>query len=97
MRNNIKDDIIKKFRLQPHPEGGYFREVYRSKELFQVKNRERNISTAIYYLLEGNDFSAFHRIKSDEIWHFYGGDILEIVEITPKGKLINHLFLRCNQ
>lgn len=91
MKSKIKDDIIKKFRLQPHPEGGFFREVYRSKEVLQKEGSERNISTAIYYLLEGKDFSAFHRIKSDEIWHFYSGATLEIVEINPKGKCINHL------
>jgi len=91
MRSRIKEDIIKKFHLQPHPEGGFYREVYRSEEVFQKGNRERNISTAIYYFLEGKDFSAFHRIKSDEIWHFYSGATLEIVEINPQGKLVNHL------
>ncbi len=87
---------IKKLKLAPHPEGGWFKEVYRSPE---VVNREalpprfsgsRNFSTAIYYLLEEGDFSAFHRIKSDEIWHFYDGLTMEIIEINATGKLTIH-------
>jgi len=48
----------------------------------------RNYSTTIYFLIEKNNFSAFHRIKSDEVWHFYEGDALEVVEIDLNGKLI---------
>ena len=77
-------DWIKKLELQPHPEGGYFKEVYRSDELASKEalpdsfGGDRNFSTAIYFLLEAHDFSAFHRIKSDEIWHFYSGTSLRI-------------------
>jgi len=91
MKKKTKEDIIKSFDLQPHPEGGYFKETFRSKGSMEVNGKSRNISTAIYYLLAENDFSAFHRIKSDEIWHFYAGEILEIVEITPERSLIKHL------
>ena len=84
---------IKKLQLQKHPEGGWFREIYRSPEIVQVYHAkrkstvERNVSTSIYYLLEGNDFSAFHRIKSDETWHFYiGTSAIEILMIE-KGEL----------
>ncbi|MCE4566872.1 cupin domain-containing protein [Maribellus sp. CM-23] len=70
---------IEKLGLARHPEGGWFKEVYRSEEqmlpdpaCFQQRG-ERNVCTSIYYLLEGDDFSAFHRIKSDEIWHYYTG------------------------
>ncbi|MCK3684902.1 cupin domain-containing protein [Maribellus sp. YY47] len=70
---------IEKLDLERHPEGGWFKEVYRSEDLmfpdpacFQP-NVRRNICTSIYYLLEGSDFSSFHRIKSDEIWHYYTG------------------------
>ena len=66
---------INQLKLKTHPEGGYFREIYRSPEHYEkMPSRytgSRNFSTSIYYLLEGNQFSAFHRIQSDEIWHFY--------------------------
>lgn len=88
---NSKTAIIAKFGLTPHPEGGYFKETYRSDALTSSDGKERNVSTAIYYLLEGDDFSAFHRIQSDEMWHFYSGDTLEIVEITTDGVLKHHL------
>ena len=74
--------IIKKLNLKRHPEGGYFKEIYRCDELIQKEslpnryNSHRNFSTSIYYLLQNNDFSAFHRLKSDEIWHFYKGSPL---------------------
>ena len=72
--------VIQKLELLPHPEGGYFRETYRSEgsisqsELGNAFDGDRNYSTCIYFLLEANDFSAFHRIKQDEIWHFYHGE-----------------------
>ena len=75
---------ITHLHLQPHPEGGYFRETYRSDERIPASaistgfSGFRSISTAIYYLLERGDFSAFHRIKSDECWHFYAGQTLLI-------------------
>ncbi len=79
---------IEKLKLEKHPEGGWFKEVYRSDEKISEDGLpdyfagSRNISTSIYYLLEGKDFSAFHRIKSDEIWHFYtGNSALEILWI----------------
>ncbi len=70
---------IDKLDLQKHPEGGWYREVYLSEDVIPQTGLpvgftgERSFSTSIYYLLEGNDFSAFHRIKSDEVWHYYGG------------------------
>lgn len=72
------------FDLRRHPEGGSFVETYRS----QIKMDERSAATAIYFLLEENDFSAFHRLRSDEIWHFYLGGPLKIIEIDLHGKLI---------
>jgi len=88
---------IKNLNLQAHPEGGWFKETYRSKETIgkeALPERfpgSRNFSTAIYYLLEKGDLIAFHRIKSDELWHFYDGDGLEIIEITPSGELKKHI------
>jgi uncharacterized protein len=79
---------IKALELQKHPEGGWFKEVYRSEGVIPFNgqssefNGDRNYSTSIYYLLEGTDFSAFHKIKSDELWHFYEGNSpVEIVQI----------------
>jgi predicted cupin superfamily sugar epimerase len=81
---------ISHFALLPHPEGGYYKETYRSKEKFNTISNEfpsgRNYSTAIYYLLESGDFSGFHKIRSDECWHYYAGDSLLIHIIYPEGK-----------
>jgi predicted cupin superfamily sugar epimerase len=82
---------IEKLRLEPHPEGGYFRQTYRS-EVSLAKSAlpagfggARAASTAIYFLLEGEEFSAFHRLRSDEMWHFYVGDPLIVHVIDPNG------------
>lgn len=79
--------FIKTLNLLPHPEGGYYKETYRSAESIPLKHGKRNHSTAIYFLIEHNNFSAFHKIKSDELWHFYAGDVLEVIEITNSGEL----------
>ena len=73
---------VKKLELKPHPEGGWFRESYRAAGLVAG----RNYSTAIYFLLEGRQFSALHRIKSDEGWHFYAGQTLAIHSIDAGGR-----------
>lgn len=87
-----KADLIKKFNLLPHPEGGYYKETYRSAGFFETAAQQfpnnRNYCTAIYFLIEPGNFSALHRIKSDEIWHFYEGDALEVIEIDLQGNLI---------
>lgn len=79
--------LVNQLQLEPHPEGGYFKETYRSdlKSGFDGFQGERNVSTGIYFLLEANDFSAFHRIKSDEMWHFYEGHTLEVHMILDDG------------
>ncbi len=65
--------------LKPHPEGGYYKEFYRADEeismqaLPQRYQGNRSFCTSIYYLLQGNDYSAFHRLKSNELWHYYAG------------------------
>jgi uncharacterized protein len=79
--------------LTKHPEGGYFREVYRSDEIISKKGLPerytsfRPFSTSIYFLLESHEFSAFHRLKSDEVWHFYCGSSITIYVINPRGDL----------
>lgn len=70
--------LIDQLGLLPHPEGGYYRETYRSKAKVSVQAGCRDACTAIYYLLGGNDYSAWHRIASDELWHFYAGSALSI-------------------
>ncbi len=74
--------LIRQLGLQAHPEGGFYKETYRSDQLVETgQNKSRNISTAIYFLLEKEDRSLFHRIQSDELWFFHQGEPLEIVWI----------------
>lgn len=91
------NDWIDKLHLAAHVEGGAFREIYRS-ELMLPKGvltpehgGDRNAVTSIYFLLQYGDFSAFHRIASDEIWHYYDGGSLCVYEIDADGVLIKHL------
>lgn len=78
-------ELIQQFNLSKHPEGGYFREVYRSKNNCTIgpSGDVKSWLTDIYFLLTGNDISRFHRVKHDEIWHFYEGDPLVLTEIYP--------------
>ena len=75
---------IEKLALRPHPEGGFFKETYQSSEKIAkeaLPNRfstDHLFSTAIFFLLNNDDFSAFHRIKQDELWHFYDGSSITI-------------------
>jgi predicted cupin superfamily sugar epimerase len=76
-------EIIRALELSPHPEGGYYKETYRSAdELKSPRNGEiRSAVTDIYFLLVSGQISRFHKVVHDEIWHFYEGDPLELVEI----------------
>lgn len=84
---------IDRLKLAPHPEGGYFRQTYAAETNFTRAclpagfTGSRPSSTAIYFLLQEGDFSAFHRIRSDELWHFYTGDSLEVLVIGEHGAL----------
>lgn len=84
---------IDKLLLTPHPEGGYFKETYRSDENIRKEHLpekfsgDRNFFTAIFYLLQKEQCSKLHRIKSDEMWHFYDGSGLTIYVIDDSGKL----------
>lgn len=76
--------------LQPHPEGGFYKELYRSEGTIPHGaltgfGGDRNYATGIYFMLTGTNFSAFHRIKSDELWHFYYGDACEVHVINTNG------------
>ncbi|MCP4130007.1 MAG: cupin domain-containing protein [bacterium] len=85
------DYWVEKLHLQEHPEGGFFKETYRAHEQADAAalpdrfSGSRSFSTAIYFLIPGVSFSAFHRIKSDEIWHFHTGSTLTIHFISPDG------------
>jgi predicted cupin superfamily sugar epimerase len=93
MTNLFVQEIIDFYNLLPHTEGGYYKETYRSGETIEAYALpetfagKRNFSTAIYFLLEQGNFSAFHRIKSDECWHFYAGDTLNIYVLQLNGTL----------
>lgn len=78
-------DLIQKYNLEPHPEGGFFSETYRSEETSDFAMGKRNLSTGIYFLIPEGKFSWWHRIQSDEMWHFYMGGPLEIWEIDLQG------------
>ena len=83
---------IRSLNLLPHPEGGYYKETFRSEQ--QVNRVDeatiKQACTSIYYLLEDVDFSGFHRIASDEIWYFHKGQPLLIHVIQKDGSLISH-------
>jgi predicted cupin superfamily sugar epimerase len=85
--------VIERLKLQPLTiEGGYFRETYRASiaisaaELPAIYGRDRSASTCIYYLLTPDTFSAIHSVKSDEIFHFYAGDAIEMLQFWPNGE-----------
>ena len=72
--------------LQPHPEGGYFREIYRSPDLLNLTDgRQRSSSTHILFALGKGEFSALHRVSSNEIWHCYDGGPVRLTMIHPNG------------
>jgi uncharacterized protein len=88
---SAKDELIQRFNLTPHPEGGFFSETYRSAARVDRGDRTvRSASTAIYYLLCDGAHSAWHRIKSDEVWHFYAGAPLNIHVLDAAGGFITH-------
>jgi predicted cupin superfamily sugar epimerase len=89
----IAGTLIDRLRLLPHPEGGYYRETYRSAEALPAPGLPpryggpRAVSTAIYYLLADDQRSMLHRLRSDEVWHFYAGSALLLSLIHPDGRL----------
>jgi uncharacterized protein len=88
---------IEKLQLTQHVEGGSYSQTYRSahmilqQQLPATYHGDRHASTAIYFLLQKNQFSALHRIASDEVWHFYYGNTLVVYEIDVSGILVEHL------
>jgi predicted cupin superfamily sugar epimerase len=92
MADDRVEALIEELQLQPHPEGGFYRETFRSPvkvtrvaEASEVGGEARAAGTAIYFLLPGGEFSAWHVVRSDEAWHHYDGAPLELHLIDPAG------------
>ena len=81
---------IERLRLEPHPEGGLYREVFRSPHEIALARGARSALTAIHFLLPAGSFSAFHRVQSDEAWCHQDGDPLELAVLSEAGALALH-------
>jgi predicted cupin superfamily sugar epimerase len=76
-------EFVNHLQLQPHPEGGWYREIYRSPNTIDSYGKQRSVLTGIYFLLEENKVSRWHVVDADEVWHFYEGDTLELFVASP--------------
>jgi len=87
--------LIDALDLRQHPEGGFYREIYRSPALVQPHDDRppRSAITTIYFLLDASQHSSWHRVQSDEIWHFYEGEPLEILLLDPLGERVERHLL----
>jgi uncharacterized protein len=81
----MSDEWVQALGLQPHPEGGYYREMYRATAQVETARGPRSAGTAIYYLLPRGTFAAWHRVASDEVWHFYEGGPLTLYLLGAGG------------
>jgi hypothetical protein len=81
--------LVRRLGLQPHPEGGFYRETFRAPLLLDdlPHGAPRSASTAIFFLLPAGAFSAFHRVRSDEVWHHYAGDPVALHALSEDGAL----------
>jgi predicted cupin superfamily sugar epimerase len=75
--------LMTSLQLQPHPEGGWYREIFRSPTQIETPRGVRSAVTTIYYLLEAAQISRWHVVEADEIWHFYAGTTLELFAYHP--------------
>jgi len=82
--------LVARLGLQPHPEGGYYREVFRSGLQVPFQGGSRSAGTSIYYLLAQGACSAWHRIDADEAWFFHAGGPLSLHVLSPDGGLVTH-------
>lgn len=80
-------ELLSTLSLRPHPEGGHYAELYRSERRVEVleRNVERRAITAIYFLLANGEFSRWHRVMSDEMWHYHEGDPIELAMFDQHG------------
>jgi predicted cupin superfamily sugar epimerase len=79
------DELVRALGLTPHPEGGYYREMYRARVQVETPRGPRSAGTAIYYLLPRGEFAAWHQVASDEVWHFYDGAPLTLYLLGAQG------------
>jgi hypothetical protein len=86
-------DLVSTLALQPHPEGGWYREIYRAATRVETARGSRSALTTIYYLLEQNQLSRWHVVQADEIWHFYAGAPLELVAYAPSTRAVERRVL----
>lgn len=80
--NARAEQLIRDLGLRPHPEGGHYAEVHRSRSV-----------TTIYFLLRAGEKSRWHRVRSEEIWHFYEGEPLDLLQLSPDGEDLEHMVL----
>jgi predicted cupin superfamily sugar epimerase len=85
---NSAADLIERLGLQPHPEGGWYREIYRSPTRVTTTRGARAALTTIYYLLEQSQLSRWHVVQADELWHFHAGSPLELVAYSPATRVV---------
>lgn len=86
-------DLIARFGLEPHPEGGWYREVHRSREILSTPRGPRSALTSIYFLLESGQKSRWHVVSDDEIWHHHFGAPLELLTYDPASRALTHKVL----
>lgn len=77
--------LVEHLKLSPHPEGGFYKETYRSNRGLETPSGERNLLTSIFFLLTSENVSRFHRIKSDELWYFHEGNSLTVHLLNERG------------
>ena len=96
--NKRAHELIDLLELSPHPEGGYYREMYRSetKVFSPIRKGLRSALTDIYFLLVSGQISRFHRVMHDEVWHFYEGNPLELVEMQSEGFEVSKVIMGNN-
>lgn len=87
--------LVERLELAPHPEGGFYRQIYRSTSIVQPGDGRgaRRSLTTIYFLLEAGQHSRWHRVRSDEAWHFYEGDPIELLVADPEVRQITPVLL----
>lgn len=82
-----KEYYLQKLNMTPHPEGGYYKETYRAASRVQSNSGDRSAGTVIYFLLDEMNFSAFHRLTSDEVWYFHDGGSAKIYILHADGSI----------
>lgn len=81
------NELLQSLAMRPHPEGGHYVEIYRSARRVEVLERkvQRSAITSIYFLLAAGEYSRWHRVMSDEVWHYHEGDAIELVLFDQEG------------